>query len=143
MHLAYNALPDMWDEFCTTAVYLTNFIGTMANNGKTLYELWHSKLPSLPHLHEIGCRAYALIPTHNPKKFHHSILCILISYTSNSKAYVTPSAYLSATRLISCSILTLMCITGPSYRLPDLSAYAEISILSSYVCYFLICTILS
>ena len=36
-----------------------------------------------------------------------------------------------------------MCTTGPSYRLPDLSAYAAISILSSYVCYFLICTILS
>ena len=56
---------------------------------------------------------------------------------------VTPSAYLSATHLISYSILTLICTTSPSYHLPNLSAYAEISIHSSYACYFLICTILS
>ena len=87
MRLACNAPPDMWDEFCATAAYLTNFTGTTANDGKTPYELWHGKLPSLSHLREIGCRAYALIPTHNPKVYHRSIPCILIGYAPNSKAY--------------------------------------------------------
>ena len=70
----------MWDEFCATAAYLTNFTGTTANDGKTPYELWHGKLPSLSHLREIGCCAYALIPTHNLKVYHCSIPCILIGY---------------------------------------------------------------
>ena len=87
MRLACNAPPDMWDEFCATAAYLTNFTGTMANNGKTPYELWHGKIPSLYYLCEIGCRAYALIATHNPKINHRSIPCILIGYAPNSKAY--------------------------------------------------------
>lgn len=87
MRIACAAPLNMWDEFCATAAYLTNFTATSANNGKTPYQLWHSKLPSLSHLREIGCRAYALIATHNPKVFHRSIPCILIGYAPDSKAY--------------------------------------------------------
>jgi transposase InsO family protein len=87
MRLACSAPSNMWDEFCATAAYLTNLTGSSANDGKTPYELWHSKLPSLSHLQEIGCRAYALIPTSNPKVLHRSLPCILIGYGQNSKAY--------------------------------------------------------
>jgi hypothetical protein len=38
-------------------------------------------------LREIGCRAFVLIETHNPKAFAHSIECVLIGYTPNCKAY--------------------------------------------------------
>ena len=84
---ACNSPLNMWDEFCTTAAYLTNFTGTSANNGKTPYELWYNRKPSLSHLREIGCRAFALIPTNNPKIHHRSQPCILIGYAPHSKAY--------------------------------------------------------
>ena len=87
MKSACNAPTDMWDEFCATSAYLTNLTGASANKGKTPYELWYNKKPSLSHLREIGCHAFALIPTHNPKINHRSLPCILIGYAPNSKAY--------------------------------------------------------
>lgn len=87
MKSACNAPTDMWDEFCATAVYLTNLTGSTANDGKTPSELWHGVKPSVAHLCEIGCQAFALIPNHNPKINHRSLPCMLIGYAPNSKAY--------------------------------------------------------
>ena len=87
MCLACNAPPNLWDEFCATAAYLTNFTASTSINGRTPYELWHSQPPSLSHLREIGCRAYALIPTNNPKLFQQSTPCVLIGYAPHAKAY--------------------------------------------------------
>ena len=90
MRISCSAPIDMWDEFCTTAVYLSNLTFTSMNsehNGKSPYQLWHSREPPLLHLHEIGCQAYALTLTHNPKLFQRSVPCILIGYAPNSKAY--------------------------------------------------------
>ena len=87
MRLACNAPPNLWDEFCATAAYLTNFTASTSINGRTPYELWHSQPPSLSHLREIGCRAYALIPTNNPKLFQRSTPCVLIGYVPHAKAY--------------------------------------------------------
>jgi len=42
---------------------------------------------SLSHLCEIGCRAFALIQTHNPKIFQRSTPCVLIGYAPHVKAY--------------------------------------------------------
>ena len=77
----------MWDEFCATSAYLHNLTNTSANNGKSSYELWHSYKPPLLHLHEIGCYAFSLITTNNPKILHCSIPCIFIDYAPNAKAY--------------------------------------------------------
>jgi transposase InsO family protein len=86
--LSASAAPiDLWDEFCATSAYLTNLTGATANNGRTPHELWYGKKPDLSHLREIACRAFALIPTHNPKLHHRSVPCILIGYAPNSKAY--------------------------------------------------------
>ena len=85
--ISCNAPPDTWDEFCATAAYLHNLTGTSTNNGKSPYQLWHSKEPPLLHLHEIGCHAFSLITTNNPKILHRSIPCILIGYAPNAKAY--------------------------------------------------------
>ncbi len=49
--------------------------------------MWTSRIPSLSHLCEIGCRAFALIQTNNPKIYHHSHPCILIGYAPHAKAY--------------------------------------------------------
>jgi hypothetical protein len=50
MQLACNAPSDIWDEFCSTAAYLTNFTASTSNGGKTPHELWFLSVPSLAHL---------------------------------------------------------------------------------------------
>ncbi len=60
MRMACNAPAFLWDEFCAMAAYLTMLTAATANNGKTPYELWFRNKPSLSHLREIGCRAFAL-----------------------------------------------------------------------------------
>jgi transposase InsO family protein len=87
MRIACKAPPNIWDEFVATAAHLTNLTGSSANQGKTPYQLWHNRKPSLSHLREIGCRAFALIPGNNPKLLHRSVPCVLIGYAPNSKAY--------------------------------------------------------
>jgi transposase InsO family protein len=87
MKSACNAPTDMWDEFVATAAYLTNLTGASANGGVTPFELWFGSKPSVSHLREIGCRAFALIPTNNPKVHHRSLPCMLIGYAPNSKAF--------------------------------------------------------
>jgi histone deacetylase 1/2 len=87
MCLACNVPPSFWDEFCTTAAYLTNFMPTPTLNNKTTYEAWFSRRPLLSHLCEIGCRVFALIQTNNLKIYQQSSPCILIGYAPNSKVY--------------------------------------------------------
>ncbi len=87
MRLACNAPAHLWDEFCATAAYLTNLTMSSSANGTTPHEKWFGTVPSLSHLHEIGCRAFSLIQTHNPKLFRRSTPCTLIGYAPHSKAY--------------------------------------------------------
>ena len=60
MHLSCNTPAYLWDEFFATASYLTNLTAASANNGRTPYQLWYNRKPSLSHLHEIGCQAFSL-----------------------------------------------------------------------------------
>ena len=87
MCLACNAPTSLWDEFNATAALLTNVTGSVTIGGKTPSELWFGRPPSLTNLREIGCKAFALIPTHNPKLLQRSCPCILIGYAPRSKAY--------------------------------------------------------
>jgi Integrase core domain len=87
MRLACNAPASLWDEFCATAAYLTNFATSSSIHGKTPHKVWFGTTPSLSHLHEIGCRAFALIQTSNPKIYRCSTPCTLISYALHSKVY--------------------------------------------------------
>jgi transposase InsO family protein len=87
MRLACNAPAVLWDEFCATSAYLTNLTGTSSLQGRTPFELWSGHQPSLAHLREIGCRAFALVQTHNPKLYRRSTPCILIGYAPRAKAY--------------------------------------------------------
>lgn len=82
------AMPrNLWDEFCTTSAYLTNLTPSSSLQGRTPFELWYSRKPSLSHLHEIGCRAFAFIPTSMPKTYARLRPCVLIGYSPHSKAY--------------------------------------------------------
>jgi hypothetical protein len=87
MRLACNAPPSFWDKFCATAAYLMNFTPTPTLEHKTAYEAWFGCRLSISHLREIGCCAFALIQTNNPKVYQRLSPCILIGYTPNSKAY--------------------------------------------------------
>ena len=87
MRLACNAPDYLWDEFCATAAYLTALTASSSINGRTPFELWFGHAPSLTHLREIGCRAFALILTHNPKLLQRSVPCVLIGYAPHAKAY--------------------------------------------------------
>jgi hypothetical protein len=87
MRSACNAPASMWDEFCAIAAYLTNLTASSSLRGKTPFEMWFGTIPSLSHLREIGCKAFALVLTHNPKILQCSVPCILIGYAPNAKAY--------------------------------------------------------
>jgi hypothetical protein len=73
MRLACNAPLYLWDEFMATAAFLTNVTGSTTIGGKTPSERWFGKPPSLSNLREIGCKAFALIPTNNPKLLQRSL----------------------------------------------------------------------
>jgi len=87
MHLSCNAPASLWDEFCTTSAYLTNLTVLKTLEGKMPYEAWTGRIPSLLHLYEIGCHAFALIQTANPKIYQQLCPCILIGYAPHVKAY--------------------------------------------------------
>lgn len=88
MRLAAKIPENRWDELYLTACYLTNRTPSASlPSGVTPYETWFGSPPSLRHLREIGCRAYPLINTHNPKLRARSFECILIGYGLNSKTY--------------------------------------------------------
>jgi hypothetical protein len=87
MRFACNAPTNLWDEFVVTAAYLTNLTASSTIDGRTPHEVWFGHVPSLSHLREIGCRAFALITTNNPKIFQRSVPCVLIGYAPHSKAY--------------------------------------------------------
>ena len=87
MCLVCNALPNLWEEFCATAAYLTNLTASTSIDRRTPYELWFQHVLSLSHLREIGCHAFALIPTNNPKILQCTVPCVLIGYTPRAKAY--------------------------------------------------------
>jgi len=87
MLMSCKAPPEFWDEFCATSAYLTNLTATTTLQNRTPFELWFGRKPSLSHLQEIGCCAFALIPMPVPKSFAQSCSCILIGYSPHSKAY--------------------------------------------------------
>ena len=87
MLLACNAPRSLWDEFLSTAVYLTTLTASIYCDGKTPYELCKGRVPTLSHLREIGCLAFALITTQNPDVYQCSELCVLIGYEPHIKEY--------------------------------------------------------
>ena len=66
MLLSCKALVKLWDKFCATSAYLTNLTTSSSLQGRTPFELWFDRRPSLSHLREIGCRAFALAKRRTP-----------------------------------------------------------------------------
>mgnify|MGYP001405694973 FL=1 len=60
MLIARNLPAFLWDEAISHAVYLRNRVLTSALPGKTPYEAYHSRKPSVAHLREFGCDVWVL-----------------------------------------------------------------------------------
>jgi transposase InsO family protein len=78
----------LWAEAIYTAVYLMNRCTTKAVWGKTLFEAWSGRKPSIKHLRVFGCICYAQIPKEKRYKLDEtSEKCIFVGYSSISKGY--------------------------------------------------------
>ena len=79
---------EFWAEAVSTAVYLRNRSPTKAVSGKTPYEAWMAKRPSVSHLRVFGCKAYAHVPKDERGKLDHKAKpCVLVGYGAETKGY--------------------------------------------------------
>ena len=77
---------EFWGEAVTTIVYLKNRSPTTAIIGKTPYEAWFGKKPSLNHLRTFGCIAYTYIPKEKRHKLDWKITkCIFLGYSRTNQ----------------------------------------------------------
>ena len=60
---------------------------TKSLHGKTPHQKWYGCDPDNSYMHEIGCKAFVLVPTHNPKVKPQSIKCVLMGYRASSNTY--------------------------------------------------------
>ena len=85
MLYAHSHLPKrLWAELVNTAAYIINRTGVSAVEGKSPFELWFGKKPSIKHLKVIGTTCYAYIPEQKRKKLDKKALkCVLIGYNGD------------------------------------------------------------
>jgi hypothetical protein len=63
-----------------TAVYILNCSPTKALNGRTPYEAWHGRKPTVSHLRVFGCLAFGKELGHIDKLDDRSTLGVFIGY---------------------------------------------------------------
>jgi hypothetical protein len=77
-----------WGEVVVTAVYILNRLPSRSVEGRTPYEAWHGKKPSVHHLRVFGCIAYMKITRpHLAKLDDRGLKMVFIGYEPRSKAY--------------------------------------------------------
>jgi hypothetical protein len=77
-----------WGEAVTTAVYLLNRVPCKANGGRTPFELWHRKTPTVQHLKVFGCIVYVKNTVPYLKKLDdRGRKMIFVGYERGSKVY--------------------------------------------------------
>ncbi|KAK3122095.1 hypothetical protein QOZ80_8BG0665070 [Eleusine coracana subsp. coracana] len=76
-----------WGEAVVTAVYILNRSPTKTLDGKTPYEAWHGRKPTVFHLRTFGCLAFAKELGHIGKLDDRSTPGVFIGYAEGSKAY--------------------------------------------------------
>ena len=79
---------EYWGEAVNTAVYLMNRHPTVAVQGKTPFEAWSGRKPSVNHLRVFGSICYAHIPKKLRSKLDEtSEKCVFMGYSSQTKGY--------------------------------------------------------
>jgi hypothetical protein len=76
-----------WGEVVVTTVYILNRSPTKALNGRTSYEAWHGRKPTVCHLRVFGCLSFAKELAHISKLDDRSTPRVFIGYADGSKAY--------------------------------------------------------
>ncbi|WVZ90151.1 hypothetical protein U9M48_036478 [Paspalum notatum var. saurae] len=77
-----------WAETVNTACYIANRIFLRAFLGKTSYELWFGRQPSVKHLRAFGCRCFVLKKARHLDKFESRCLDgIFLGYASSFRAF--------------------------------------------------------
>jgi hypothetical protein len=77
-----------WGEAVTTAVYVLNRAYTRSVDGKTPYEAWYGKKPSVEHLRVFGCVAHVKSAKPFLRKLDdRSTPMVFIGYEQGTKAY--------------------------------------------------------
>jgi transposase InsO family protein len=76
-----------WGEAVVTTVYILNRSPTKALNGRTSYEAWHGRKPTITHLQVFGCLAFSKELGHIGKLDNRSTTRVFIGYAEGSKAY--------------------------------------------------------
>jgi transposase InsO family protein len=76
-----------WGEAVVTAVYILNRSPTKALNGRTPYEAWYGRKPSVLNLWVFGCLAFDKELGHIGKLDDRSTSEVFIGYAEGSKAY--------------------------------------------------------
>lgn len=75
-----------WGKAINTANYIRN--RCPSNSGRTPFEKWIGKIPSVKHFQKFGCEIYTLDRNPNKKKFDsRSKRGIFVGYSEQSKAY--------------------------------------------------------
>jgi hypothetical protein len=78
---------EFWGEAMITAVYLQNRLPTKSLAGRTPYEVWHGRKPTVNHLRVFGCRAFVKQLSHVDKLADRSRAGVFIDYADGAKAY--------------------------------------------------------
>jgi hypothetical protein len=76
-----------WGETVVTAIYILNHSPTKALNGRTSYEAWHGRKPTVSHIWVFGCLAFGKELGHIGKLDDRSTPGVFIGYANGSKAY--------------------------------------------------------
>jgi hypothetical protein len=79
--------PVFWGEVVVTAIYILNRSPTKTLIGRTPYEAWHGRKPTVSHLRVFGCLAFGKELGHIGKLDDRSTSGVFIGYAEGSKAY--------------------------------------------------------
>ncbi len=85
--LAYSRLPHkFWAEALLTAAYLISRSPTKTVEGKTLFEAWFGRKPSVKHFRVFVCTVYKHIPKDERKKLDPKAKkCIFLGYSTQRR----------------------------------------------------------
>ena len=78
---------ELWGEAVTTCTYVLNRSATKSLRGKTPYECWYGRKPSVNHLRIFGSLVHVKVMANVGKLEDRSQEMIFVGYDQGSKAY--------------------------------------------------------